>query len=162
MTKESRKLDTAMRTLIEMIAGIVLFGIVCELAGVYFVDSKIYYSLGLWYGILIAVLMSWHMWRSIGRGLLMGEGGAPKYITTANMIRYLAVALFYIAICLLDFGSPIAAFVGIMGLKVTAYLQPLTHKCFKRLFGWEDEVFPLIPPEELDEMARKEKEENSL
>lgn len=134
MTEQTGRMDDAVRTLIEMVIGILFFGLVCELVGILIVEDKLYYSIGLWYGCALAGVMAWHMWRSIGRGLLMGESGAPKYLASANVIRYVIVAVLYIALCAWDFGSPIAAFIGIMSLKVTAYLQPITHKCFKKFY----------------------------
>lgn len=133
--KGTEKID---RTLLELFAGILLYGAVCEAAGIFFVKEKLYYTIGIWYGILLALLMAWHMWRSLDRGLDLGEGGAPKYLARANIIRYVIVAACYMALAVLDFGNPVAAFFGILGLKAAAYLQPLTHKCLKRLFGWED------------------------
>lgn len=144
--EKTKKID---RTLLELFAGILLFGVVCEAVGIFFVTRKAYYTIGICYGIALALFMAWHMWRSLDRGLELGEAGAPKYFAKANSIRYLVVAVFYIALALLDFGSPVAAFFGILSLKAAAYLQPLTHKCFKKLFGWEDIFPPGIPDEEV-------------
>lgn len=141
MIEKSKRTGKIDRTLLELFAGILLYGAVCEAAGVFFVKGKLYYTIGIWYGILLAFFMAWHMWRSLDRGLDLGEGGAPKYLAKANIIRYVIVAVCYMALAVLDFGNPVAAFFGILGLKAAAYLQPLTHKCFKKLFGWED-VFP--------------------
>ena len=38
-----------------LVFGIVFYGIVVQLIGVWFVTDKISYSIGLWYGIAIAV-----------------------------------------------------------------------------------------------------------
>ena len=40
-----------------LVFGIVFYGIVVQLIGVWFVTDKISYSIGLWYGIAIAVGM---------------------------------------------------------------------------------------------------------
>lgn len=149
MTEKIKKTEKADRTLLELFAGILLYGVICETAGIFFVTRKIYYTIGVWYGILLALFMAWHMWRSLDRGLDLGEAGAPKYLAKANSIRYIVVAAAYIALAILDFGSPVAAFFAILSLKAAAYLQPLTHKCFKKLFGWEDVFPPGIPDEEV-------------
>ena len=44
--------------------------------------------------------------------------------------------------------NPISTFVGIIGLKVAAYLQPFTHKIVFKVFGWEEEVYPEMPDTE--------------
>ena len=41
-----------------LVFGIVFYGIVVQLIGVWFVTDKISYSIGLWYGIAIAVGMT--------------------------------------------------------------------------------------------------------
>ena len=41
-----------------LVFGIVFYGIVVQLIGVWFVTDKISYSIGLWYGIAIAVGMA--------------------------------------------------------------------------------------------------------
>ena len=46
-----------------LVFGIVFYGIVVQLIGVWFVTDKISYSIGLWYGIAIAVGMAVrHIW----------------------------------------------------------------------------------------------------
>lgn len=149
MVEENGKVGRIDRTLLELWTGIAAMGILGQTV-VFFVDRKLYYTLGWWAGILISMFMAWHMWRSIDRGLELGEAGAPKYLTSANLIRYIIVAASYIAVAVFDFGNPIAAFFGILMLKVAAYLQPFTHKAFIKLFGWE-EVFPPGIPDEEDE-----------
>ena len=147
MVEENGKVGKIDRTLLELLTGILVTGMLGQ-AGVFFVERKLYYTLGWWAGILIAAFMAWHMWRTLDRGLDLGEAGAPKYLASANIIRYVIVAVAYIAVAVLDFGNPVAAFFGILMLKVAAYLQPFTHKIFKKLFAWEDVFPPGIPDEE--------------
>lgn len=147
MTEKTVKNKSIDRTLLELIAGMLPYGLICEAAGAFFVKRIGYYSLGLGLGILTAMAMAWHMWYSLDRAFELNQDGAAKYLTTRNLLRYAAVAVVLGVIMAFDFANPIAAFIGIMGLKVSAYLQPLTHKCFKKLFGWED-VFADPMPEE--------------
>ncbi|MBQ9121890.1 MAG: hypothetical protein IJY10_00180, partial [Lachnospiraceae bacterium] len=39
-----------------------------------------------------------------------------------------------------EVGEPIAMFVGIMGLKIGAYIQPFTHKFYNKVFNESDPV----------------------
>ena len=134
------------RTLLELWAGIGVVGVLGQ-AVVFFVEKKAYFTIGWWYGIVLSLFMAWHMWRSLDKGLDMGDGAAG-YLTKANIIRYVVVAVAYIVLAILDFGNPIAAFVGVLILKVAAYIQPFTHKVFKKMFGWVDVYPPGIPDEE--------------
>ena len=47
-------------------------------------------------------------------------------------IRYGAVVIGFIALTYLDIVNFLTLFAGIMGLKVSAYLQPLTHEIFQK------------------------------
>ena len=134
------------RTLLELWAGIGASGVLGQ-AAVFFVEKKAYFTIGWWYGIVLSLFMAWHMWRALDRGLDMGDG-ATAYMTKANIIRYVIVAVAYIALAVIDFGNPVAAFIGVLMLKVAAYIQPITHKIFKKIFGWVDVYPPGIPDEE--------------
>ena len=87
----------------------------------------------------------------------MGDGAAG-YLIKTNIIRYVVVAVAYIALAVLNFGNPIAAFIGVLILKVAAYIQPFTHKVFKKMFGWVDVFSPGIPDEDELELVSNESE----
>ena len=114
-------------TLKELLIGILFYGIIVEIAGICFITDKAYFSIGLWFGILLAILAAIHMWWGLEKALDLGDG-AGKYALSQNMIRYGVIVVAFGALCVMDFGNPIAAFAGIMGLKAGAYLQPFTHK----------------------------------
>ena len=65
-------------------------------------------------------------------GLDLGDS-ASKYVLSQNMIRYGVIVVAFGVLCLLEIGSPLAAFAGIMGLKAGAYLQPFTHKILTKI-----------------------------
>lgn len=119
-------------TLKELLIGILFYGIIVEVMGICFIKDKIYFSIGLWFGILLALAAAIHMWWGIDKALDLGDG-AGKYALAQNMIRYGVIVVAFGILCVVDFGNPIAAFVGIMGLKVGAYLQPFTHKILLKL-----------------------------
>ena len=53
-------------------------------------------------------------------------------MTKYNIIRYLAIVASMGFVMISGFANPLSAFLGLMGLKVAAYLQPFTHKiCIK-------------------------------
>lgn len=49
------------RVLPEVLIGIILFGLVVQITGVWFVIDKLRYSTGLWIGIILAIGMVIHM-----------------------------------------------------------------------------------------------------
>ena len=53
-----RRLNSALPALL---LGILIYGVIVELAGVWFVEDKLRYSTGLWIGIALACGMAIHM-----------------------------------------------------------------------------------------------------
>ena len=126
-----KKIKKISETLKELLIGIWIYGILVEIVGIVLVKEKIYFSVGLGVGILMASAAAIHMWWGLDKGLDLGEG-AGKYVLSQNMIRYGVIVVAFGALCMMDFGNPLAAFAGIMGLKAGAYLQPFTHKIMNK------------------------------
>ena len=114
-------------TLKELLIGILFYGILVEVIGICFIKDKMYFTIGLWFGIILACAAAFHMWWGLDKAMDMGNG-ASKYALSQNLIRYGVIVVAFGALCVVDLGNPIAAFAGIMGLKAGAYLQPFTHK----------------------------------
>ena len=75
------------------------------------------------------------MWWSLDRNLSLNadnEGAARAFAIKQNLIRYAVILLVFLGVCLTTFSYPLAAFLGIMGLKAGAYLQPLVRKVMHR------------------------------
>ena len=125
------KIKKISETLKELLIGILFYGILVEVIGLCFIENKLYFSIGLWFGIFLAVSSAIHMWWGLNIGLDLGDS-AGKYMLSQNMIRYGVIVVAFAALCIMDFGNPIAAFAGIMGLKAGAYLQPFTHKILSK------------------------------
>ena len=127
MIRMKENIKKISETLKELLIGILFYGILVEVIGICFIKDKIYFTIGLWFGVLLALAAAVHMWWGLDRAMDLGNG-ASKYALSQNMIRYGVIVVAFGALCVLDVGNPIAAFVGIMGLKAGAYLQPFTHK----------------------------------
>ena len=138
-------------TLIELWVGIVFFSLVSLLAGIWFVENKIAYVSGVLVGALTAVYLAWHMARSIDKMLDKAELGVDPGagMRVSSLLRYgIVVLVLIITAFVSNWVNPISTFVGILGLKVAAYLQPFTHKIVFKAFGWEEEVYPEVPDTE--------------
>lgn len=118
-------------TVKEMWLGIGLWGIVCELATIWFTKDKAACSLGILIGVLLAMAGVWHMWKVLDTALELGEG-AQKYQTVRSVVRYLVYVIVFAVMMLTDFANPLTAFLALMGMKVSAYLQPAIHKIIER------------------------------
>ncbi len=124
-------------TLVELITGVVLFAVVCQMVGVFFVNDKWDYSLGLWIGAAMASGMAIHMDYALKKTLLLDPESATKVARKDSMIRYFLVVLILGVIMVLRFANPLSAFLGLMGLKIAAYGQPLIHKLFQKFIKEE-------------------------
>lgn len=129
MISKLKKINDALP---ELIVGILIWGVFCQLAGVWFVRDRLGCSIGLWIGVLTAVAMAIHMAWSLDIAVDFGEKDATAIMTKHNLIRYAIVLIVEGVIIATGFANPLTAFLGIMGLKVAAYMQPITHKIFRR------------------------------
>lgn len=123
-----RKIDP---TLFELCLGIFLYGVIFEIILLFF-SREISYSLGLWIGIVLAVMGSVHMWWSLDRGLDMAEKDAVKSMGVNNIIRYLVLVLVTAILIYTGFANPIFTFCGYMGMKLSAYFNPFIHRFLSR------------------------------
>lgn len=124
------------RTLFELICGILFYGFaagIIEIIVVQIVKSRGADASALWnlkyvlaghvIGIVIAVAYSVHMWWSIDRALDFDEDTAVKKQTINYVIRYVVLIIALSLVCMTQAVSPISAFIGIMGIKIGAYLN---------------------------------------
>lgn len=127
-----KKLSRLNQALPALWVSILFYGVLCQIIGIFLVKNKLSYSFGLWIGILLALLMAYHMAYVLERALDMGERGAQAVVMKHNLIRYAVIVIVLAIVMLTDVANPLAAFAGIMGLKVGAYLQPFANKLLDR------------------------------
>lgn len=149
MTDRLKKAD---RALLELVTGIVVFGLICQMVGVFLPLHRGFYAVGLWSGILVALFSAVHMWRSLNKAFTRDEKGAVTVMTTGYILRYLVACALLVLLFATGVGYPLAGFLGVMGLKAGAYLQPLIHKFYNYIFHETDPVAePLLETEEVSE-----------
>ena len=112
-----------------LVLGIFIYGILLQLTGIWLVDDKLRYSTGLWIGIGCALFMAIDMAMSIEDGVSIGtEDGAKKETIASAMFRYVIVLLVLVVMCYFKLGMILPAFFGVLGLKISAYVQPLFYR----------------------------------
>lgn len=114
-------------TLFELCLGILAYGVIFEVVLLLF-SRELTYSLGLMIGVALALAGAVHMWWSLNRGLDLPEKEAVKSLSIHNIIRYLVLAAVLALLIGTKIANPIFTFAGYMGMKVSAYLNPLIHK----------------------------------
>lgn len=122
-----------------LVAGIVIYGLIIQFTGVWFVQDKIGYSIGLWYGIAIGIGIAINLATVIYDAVTFdGEGNANKRVAAKSLLRYIMVAVLFFILGYFEFGNLFTAFLGAFGLKISAYLQPLLQKFGNKLPGRSD------------------------
>lgn len=112
-----------------LVLGILIYGVLLQVGGVWLVHDKLRYSTGLWIGIGCAVFMAIHMAMSIEDAVSIGtEDGAKRKTIASAMIRYFVVLLVFVVTFYFNLGMMLPAFFGVLGLKISAYVQPLFYR----------------------------------
>ena len=122
-----------------LVLGIVIYGVIVELVGVWFVEDKLRYSTGLLIGILVAIGLAINIAQVIRDAVeIYGADGARNRLIIKSVLRYLVVVVVFFVMMKFNLGNLATAFIGVLGLKVSAYLQPFAHKVILKLQGRGD------------------------
>jgi len=117
-----------------LVLGIVIYGIVIELVGVWFVEDKVGYSTGLLIGIAVAIGLAINIAQVIRDAVeIYGVDGARNRLIVKSVLRYFVVVVVFFVMMKFNLGNLATAFIGVLGLKVSAYLQPFAHKVILKL-----------------------------
>lgn len=146
MIQKLKKID---RTLLELLTGIFLCSVVCQMVALLLPFDRLKSAVGIWLGALIAVFSAFHMWRSLNKAFLCDAKSAARLMAGGYLLRYLIVAVFLVFLFFTNAGHILAGFAGVMTLKMSAFLQPVTHKFYNRVFHESDPV--AMPLSELEE-----------
>lgn len=116
------------KTVWELLIGIGFSGIILEITGVMLVQDKLYYTIGLGIGLLLAAFMTFSIQVSVVRAVDVGEAAAKGKMIASYALRTIVVLAAIVLTEVLEIGNIIGVLLGIMTLKVAAYVQPVTHK----------------------------------
>lgn len=137
LTNRLKQLD---RTLLELMTGILVFGLVCQFAALPFPIDQVKYAVGLWPGTVLAFFSAVHMWKSLNKAFLCDGKSAARLLAGGYLIRYLITGIFLVALFLTDKGYVLSGFLGVVGVKAGAYMQPVTHRFYNWIFHETDPV----------------------
>lgn len=122
-----------------LIMGILVYGVLVEVLGVWFVDDKLGYSVGLAVGIAVACGLAVNIASVIRDAIeVYGEDKAKQRVMGKSFLRFVVVVIVFAVMIKWEIGNPIVAFIGVLGLKVSAYLQPLAHRFLSKQQGRGD------------------------
>ena len=120
------------QTLYELLAGVAVCFILF-LIGNIFAENRIAYTLGLLIGCIIAGIMSIHMYHALQQAMLYDAETAAKKVQKGTILRFLFMIVGLAAALIFPkWISIIGVALGVLSLKFSAYLQPLTHKFLEK------------------------------
>lgn len=119
----------------ELILGTLLFGVVVALLGVWWVEDKKMFLLGLLIGIAVSAWRAIHMQSTLEKVLDFEQKTAQAKMALAYGVRMLAIIMVLALMVVLKMGNTaiLMCFVGLFGLKAGAMLQPHIHKYMNKL-----------------------------
>ena len=133
MNRIIKRLRTLNSALPGLLLGILMIGALAELTIVWFVPDRLKFTAGLWIGIAMAVYMSIHMAIAIRSATDFRTEKQAKAVSILHAIlRYGIVAVVFFLMVYFDIGYILAAMLGIMSLKFSAYLQPTFEKILQK------------------------------
>lgn len=127
-----KKLREVNDSLPDLFVGILIFGLLAEMIPIWFVNDKAGYTIGLIIGIMSALFAAWHMAWTLDKAFNYDEETATRKLQKNSVLRYGVQLVILGVLMVTGFANPLAAFLGMWGLKVSAYLSPFTHKLFRR------------------------------
>lgn len=110
-----------------LVGGILGYGLVVFGVGILFVPDRKQFAVGLAVGLGCAVFMAVHIASVLNASVAFGESSV-RLLAAKSVMRYLVVVAVFFGMTYFHLGDFIAAFVGIMGLKVSAYIQQFKRR----------------------------------
>ena len=119
-------------TLLEMLAGIMIWGLLVQIVLLVAFKNYLYNAIGLWCGVAVSVGWAIHMKRSIEDILDLGGPFVEKNYRADASKRMAMAAIVIGVVFYFGVGNPLTVLAGIFSLKISAYSQPYMHKIFQK------------------------------
>ncbi|MFI3208089.1 MAG: hypothetical protein R3Y40_03025 [Eubacteriales bacterium] len=117
----------------DLVIGMLIFGAIIEIIVLIVSETILFHSIGIWIGVAVGIIMSIHMKRSIEDALDIGEEHAAKHMMKKSIMRNCIVVAAFLLLGYTQVGSMLTALLGVLGLKISVYLQPYIYKVRRNL-----------------------------
>lgn len=118
----------ARRVLMQLYIGIGIYFAVFGVLGVIFMRPIWLFILSLFVGCAAACFIAYNMYDVLDRALELETGKAKSFVTVRSMIRLGVCLVLMAAGIMVDWVSFVGVTVGLLGLKVSAFMNPLIRK----------------------------------
>lgn len=121
------------KTFKELLIGILIFFVIMHLSH-FLVGMHLLFEAGLIVGTVMAGLMSFSMLEGVKKAVCYDSNTATKITKRAAFFRFLImIAVFGVTAYFFGLSMFFGVFLGMLSLKLSAYIQPLTHRCITKL-----------------------------
>lgn len=114
-------------TLFDLIFGCVAYSIVVEIFGLILAPEKLYFTAGLLFGTVVAIALSISMYNKLNNCLHLTPKQAERSMIFGTLLRAVVILLAVWIGLKVRFISFPGVVIGILGLKVAAYLHAYTN-----------------------------------
>lgn len=118
----------ARRVLMQLYIGIGIYFVVFGVLGIIFMRSIWLFIISLLVGCAAACFIAYNMYDVLDRALDLESGKAKSFVTIRSMIRLGLCLVLMAAGIMVDWVSFVGVTVGLLGLKVSAFINPLVRK----------------------------------
>ncbi|MDF2587306.1 MAG: hypothetical protein K0S41_1147 [Anaerocolumna sp.] len=106
--------------------GIACYGVIYVILGIIIAPNKLPFLFGALLGLVIAYLLSIHLYVTIHKSVEMDEKRATNYTRAMAGVRItIMIVAIVLALTFPDIFNSIAVLLGILGLKIAAYIEPI-------------------------------------
>lgn len=131
-----KNMISKMRELNESLPEIFLIDIIYLILGILlvllFVPEKGQAVVGIFAGVVYSMFASIHLSFRI-RKVVYGHASATKTFVGGYFIRLLVMFVIFAALYIFHMGDLLCALIGMFSMKVSAYLQPATHRFLTKI-----------------------------
>lgn len=124
--------DAPRQTIKEIYIGIGIYGALFMILGLIFVKPRWIYAIALIVGLILAMVLTYSIFLSLDKALDMSSDKARSHATTHSILRLVAEMIIMIIAIMIDWAAFVGVVVGMLGLKVSAYFNPLLKSFFNK------------------------------
>lgn len=122
-----KRLKAMNETLLDLVIGILIFGVAVGILGMIITKGNFCYLLGVLIGVCVSIGISFHMLYSIDGALDMDPKTANRYMMKRALVRFLVMAVTAVIAIKIHFLCFLGAVIALMGIKVAALMQRFTN-----------------------------------
>ena len=108
--------------------GIGIYAAIIEVVGIFFSEDILSYTLGLLFGVIIAVFLFGHMAKTLDHALDLQENDATKYVRLRSFLRLFVMMAALTIGLMTERLLFITVLLGLLGLKIGALFTPFILK----------------------------------